>query len=158
MLIIDSDMVLDKNVVAQCVALVARGDVIAAVIPERSEGQGFWAACKALERSCYVGDDTIEAARFFTRDAVRSRHGGYDEDMILTEDRDLPARIGRQEGIGRVDAEIAATSKGSCDSATQIKEETYAASTWVHTCVATQSSRGANSYRSDLRSCATGVG
>lgn len=104
-LIIDSDMVLGKRVVEECVEAASADGFAALVIPERSVGEGFWAACKALERSCYVGDDTIEAARFFTRD-VYERYGGYDESMIGPEDWDLPARIRRHERIGRIEAEI----------------------------------------------------
>ena len=92
LLMIDSDMVLDDRVVADCVAAARSRQADAIVIPERSVGRGYWAACKALERSCYIGDDTVEAARFFTREAFR-RHGGYDERMTGPEDFDLPARM-----------------------------------------------------------------
>ena len=49
---LDSDMVLTERVLEQCVAETERADLAAIVIPEQSVGQGFWAACKALERSC----------------------------------------------------------------------------------------------------------
>lgn len=104
-LIVDSDMVLTEDVVSDCVAAAREQGLAGVVIPERSVGDGFWAACKALERSCYVGDDTIEAARFFSRKSFL-RHGGYDEGMIGPEDWDLPARIRQHEPIGRVSAEI----------------------------------------------------
>ena len=96
-LILDSDMVLEPGVVAACVEAASDGDVAAVIIPEVSVGEGFWAACKALERSCYIGDDTIEAARFFRR-AVYLEHGGYDESLTGPEDWDLPARM-RRAGV-----------------------------------------------------------
>lgn len=106
LLFIDSDMILEPEVVEECVAVSEAGHGMV-VIPESTVGAGFLAACKALERSCYVGDDTIEAARFFRRELF-VRHGGYDEQLTGPEDWDLPARM-RAEGaqVGRVNAGIA---------------------------------------------------
>src|SRR5205823_2128946 len=51
----DSDMVLERDVVEQSIALLA--DPLgpgALVVPERSFGKGYWAACRSLEKSLYT--------------------------------------------------------------------------------------------------------
>lgn len=101
-LILDADMELTPSVVADCVDLLqANPTVKAAIIPEESFGEGFWAKCKALERSCYVGDDSIEAARFFEK-AVYDELGGFDEGITGPEDWDLSRRVGSKYKIGRI--------------------------------------------------------
>lgn len=102
---IDSDMTLEPGVLADCVA-EARAGALSVVIPERSFGEGYWTSAKVLERDCYLGDETIEAARFFTRDAF-DRVEGYDEAIVAgPEDWDihervraLGARVGRSTAI-----------------------------------------------------------
>src|SRR5207245_8200868 len=69
-----------------------RAGVGAVIMPEVSTGRGFWAAAKALERACYLGDDTIEAARFFDRSLFQEL-GGFDEAVFAGEDWDLTARV-----------------------------------------------------------------
>lgn len=56
----------------------------AAVIYEIDVASGFWAKCKALERSCYQ-DSEMESARAVTRDLFFTV-GGYDEDVSSGED------------------------------------------------------------------------
>ena len=90
LLFIDSDMVLEPNVVRECVAATSAG-AAAAIIPEVSFGEGFWARCKALERSLYVGDDDIEAARFYDRELF-VQLDGFDEELNGPEDWDLSQR------------------------------------------------------------------
>src|SRR5687767_12224398 len=66
--IVDSDMELSPHVVSACVEAAKEQPALGGIIiPEESFGQGFWAQCKRLERSFYVGVDWIEAARFFDK-------------------------------------------------------------------------------------------
>lgn len=104
---VDSDMELTPRVIEDCVYEILKDGISAVVIPEISVGEGFWTKCKALERSCYIGDATIEAARFFNTN-IFFKMGGYDETIAGGgEDWDLPQRA-KQAGykIGRVDSLI----------------------------------------------------
>lgn len=105
-LILDSDMVLTRNVVNECVRRCEVGsekwEVGGVVIPEKSFGRGFWAKVKAFEREFYVGEEDIEAARFF-RKTLFEKFAGYDTAITGPEDWDLPLRM-RKKGIkiGRI--------------------------------------------------------
>jgi glycosyltransferase involved in cell wall biosynthesis len=100
LLFLDSDMILAPEILGECLEEAGRA-FCAVIVPEVSKGVGYWAAVKALERACYVGDDTIEAARFIQRELF-STVGGFDEDLTGPEDWELTARI-RQSGkpVGR---------------------------------------------------------
>lgn len=101
LLIIDSDMELGKDVVKSCLKTIETNPTAGgAIVPEESFGVGFWAQCKRLERSFYVGQDSIEAARFFRADLF-AKVGGYDETMTGGEDWDLTWRFRRRALIGR---------------------------------------------------------
>lgn len=94
----DSDMVIGRNVVSQCIVLILKSSKIKAiVIPEKSIGFGFWTKCKILERSFYLEVDWNEGARFFDREIFKEM-GGYDEENTGTEDFDLSQRIIRKYG------------------------------------------------------------
>lgn len=98
--IIDSDMKLAPTVVAECVALLqADATMAGVVVPEESFGEGFWAQCKKLERSFYVGVPFMEAARFF-RKAEYVQVGGFDENLNGNEDWDLSQRMERLGTLG----------------------------------------------------------
>ena len=103
---VDSDMTLEPEVLADCVR-AARDGALSVVIPERSFGEGYWTRAKVLERDCYLGDETIEAARFFTREAF-DRVGGYDEAIVAgPEDWDIHQRVAALGGrVGRSGAII----------------------------------------------------
>ncbi len=97
--IIDSDMVLDKDVIKNCVEVIKKtNDISGVIIPEESFGEGFWAQCKRLERSFYIGVPYMEAARFF-RKADFQKLKGYDTKMVSGEDWDLSQRI---ESLGKL--------------------------------------------------------
>lgn len=97
--IIDSDMVLSEKVIERCVdAIEERSGVSGVIIPEESFGEGFWAQCKKLERSFYVGIPYMEAARFF-RKADYQKLDGYNTKMVSGEDWDLSQRM---ESIGKL--------------------------------------------------------
>lgn len=106
LVIIDSDMELTPSVIEECIKEISKDGVGAVIIPEISVGEGFWTRCKALERSCYIGDDTIEAARFFDK-KVFWEIGGYDKEMVSGEDWDLSQKV-KAAGykISRIDSLI----------------------------------------------------
>lgn len=105
-LVPDSDMILTKDVIKQCVELITRlPEIKEVVIPEKSIGRDFWTKVKALERKCYYGEKNIEAARFIERKTFLEM-GGYDEKMTGPEDWDLPQRIAAHYPVGRIKAHI----------------------------------------------------
>ena len=97
LLINDSDIYFNHDSVKECVALIERDKCDAIILPEQSIGTGFWAKVKAFERSFYVGNDYIEAARFFKKDKFLAV-GGYDENLYAGEDWDLTIRLRRAGG------------------------------------------------------------
>jgi glycosyltransferase involved in cell wall biosynthesis len=102
---LDSDMELDPNVFSECIEKVREG-YQAVIIPEVSVGKGFWAQCKKLEKSCYIGDENIEAARVFERKTFESVKG-YDEELEAGEDWDLNQRVKKSSfSVGRIHALI----------------------------------------------------
>ena len=96
-------MELTPRVLEECVDKVSEG-YDAVIIPEVSVGVGFWAKCKSLEKKCYLGDESIEAPRFFKRNLLLSIKG-YDPKLEFGEDQDLNLRI-RKAGylIGRINS------------------------------------------------------
>lgn len=99
--IIDSDMELGADVIRDCVReVLASPGTKAVIIPEESFGVGFWARCKALERSFYTGVDAIEAARFFEKELFE-RVGGFNETITGGEDLDLTRRARKIADVGR---------------------------------------------------------
>ncbi len=104
-LILDADMKLSKDVVSDCVDTIKNEKVGGIIIPEESYGIGFWVQCKKLERSFYVGNDMIEAARFFSK-KIFVEIGGFDEDITGPEDWDLSQRVKERFGLSRIQNKI----------------------------------------------------
>lgn len=103
---IDADMEIEKEVVAQAVSLLDMDKETAAiVVPEISSGTGYWAQVRALERSCYLNEPGIEAARIFRKEAF-IKIGGFDKNLIAAEDWDLTVRIKKMGKIGRTSGKI----------------------------------------------------
>jgi glycosyltransferase involved in cell wall biosynthesis len=104
---IDSDMVVEPNVATAIAAtFTAAPELGALIIPERSFGEGFLVQCRVLEKSLYVGDDGVEAARVYRRTVIE-KLGGWNELLTAAEDWDLADRTA-EAGIpvGRVNAWI----------------------------------------------------
>jgi glycosyltransferase involved in cell wall biosynthesis len=100
--IIDSDMELSPEVIAECVQAVQQNaNTSAVIIPEESFGRGIWAKAKKLERSFYLGVPWIEAARFYEK-ALYQRLGGFNEQLVSGEDWDLSQRAAKESSIGRI--------------------------------------------------------
>jgi len=99
-LILDADMELQKDVVASGVDVFVKTHHKALVVPEKTVGDSFLSKVRAFERAMYVGDSTIEVARFFDR-KVFNEFGGYDTALTGAEDYDLPHRISKKYTIGR---------------------------------------------------------
>lgn len=97
MLHLDADMELTRDVLKSCVEVIKLG-FGAVVIPEIGVGVGFWNTIHSFEKSLYVGDDSVESARFFSTVAYWTV-GGYNERMVLFEDKDMDLRI-RAAGYG----------------------------------------------------------
>lgn len=101
-LILDADMIVGKDVVKECIKQVSQDTKLKAlIIPEQSFGEGIWSKAKAFERSFYLGDLSIEAARFFNK-KIFKEFGGYDLSITGPEDWDLPQRIAKRYKIGRI--------------------------------------------------------
>lgn len=95
---VDSDMVLGRSVVEDCVRSAEDGSAV--VVPEVGFSDTLFVRARGLEKRCYIGDEAAEAARFFPRDRVLDL-GGYDEGLTAGEDWDLTDRWRADEGALR---------------------------------------------------------
>lgn len=107
-LFLDADMILTPSVVSECVKKMSSevktnwGGVI---IPEISFGVGFWAQVKSFERSFYINNDSVEAARFYDK-KIFNEIGGFDEAITGPEDWDFSQRVEKVYHIARIRAAI----------------------------------------------------
>ena len=81
-----SDMLRDMNYIKQAVEKINEGyDAIYASVLTDYRVEHFWGKVKALERKCYIGDNTIESARFFKKE-VWGKLGRFDENLVQIEE------------------------------------------------------------------------
>lgn len=123
LLFLDADMKLSKNVVKDCVSKMMTSHVGGIIIPEESYGIGFWANCKALERSYYLGVESIEAARFYKK-SVFNNAKGFDSNMISGEDWDLSSRVRNDFKLDRIKSFIY-HNEGNLSLVSTIKKKYY---------------------------------
>jgi len=89
---IDSDMILEKNVIEECVQFENRyGKLNGIIIPEHSIGSSFWVKVRDFERSLYAGSK-IESPRFYQKEIV-DLVGGFDEDIISFEESTISYKL-----------------------------------------------------------------
>jgi glycosyltransferase involved in cell wall biosynthesis len=89
---LDSDMVLPPTAISAALATAARTGAEAVAVPEVSVGAGFWTACRALERSCYLDDPSLHNPRLLRRELLLG-DGAFDPAMAGPEDTDLRLRL-----------------------------------------------------------------
>ncbi len=90
---VDSDFVLEPDVVKQCVEKCEKEKIDGIAIHNTSaEGLGFWADVRKYERNSYIDDNLIVGVRFFTKKAWE-QIGGFDEKLYGPEDYDFHNRF-----------------------------------------------------------------
>jgi glycosyltransferase involved in cell wall biosynthesis len=89
---IDADMVLPPTTVSAALATAEETGADAVAVPEISVGPGFWTACRALERSCYVDDPALHNPRLLRRHLLLG-DAAFDPAMAGPEDTDLRLRL-----------------------------------------------------------------
>jgi glycosyltransferase involved in cell wall biosynthesis len=91
---VDSDMILDKDLIEKCLEPCYNGveAVIVPVLPHPSGPNNFWVSCRMLETRMLMDDMVNVAPRFIDR-SVFLAIGGYDEAIVAWEDYDLHNRL-----------------------------------------------------------------
>ena len=89
---IDADMVLPPTTVSAALATATDTGADAVAVPEVSVGTGYWTACRALERSCYVDDPSLHNPRLLRRELLLG-DAAFDPAMAGPEDTDLRLRL-----------------------------------------------------------------
>lgn len=89
---IDSDMDLPAKIIEQMIDRATATDADAVFAPESTIGEGYWTACRALERSCCWDELLVQAPRLVKRDYFL-RTGGFLPSLAGTEDAELRTRM-----------------------------------------------------------------
>lgn len=89
---IDSDMEMTPGTIATLVKIAEEEHFDFLSIPERSTGNTLWARARALEKIVIDDDPDRCGARFMTRKAFDTV-GGYDEQILFSEDYNIHTRL-----------------------------------------------------------------
>ena len=89
---LDSDMILPPDAVRVALRTALETGAAGVALPERTIGDGFWTACRALERECYLDQPWLHNPRLLRRDYLL-RDGGFHLAMSGPEDADLRMRM-----------------------------------------------------------------
>ena len=92
---LDSDMILPPDTISVAMDTAMRTGAQGIALPERTVGDGFWTACRALERECYLSEPRLHNPRLLPRDFML-RSGAFNTDMSGPEDTDLRLRMRAQ--------------------------------------------------------------
>lgn len=104
-LYLDADMILDKNVIVECVQKTKGDpDLAGLYIPEIIMGDSFWCQVRRFERSFYNGT-VIDCIRFIKKDKFLSVNG-FDETMSGPEDWDLDRKIRQVGKVALISAQV----------------------------------------------------
>lgn len=95
---LDSDMVLPPRTIALALDTAEATGATGIALPERTIGEGYWTACRALERECYLDDPWLHNPRLVRRDYLLGA-GAFHLDMSGPEDADLRMKM-RSTGAG----------------------------------------------------------
>jgi glycosyltransferase involved in cell wall biosynthesis len=89
---IDADMELPPTIIERAVHAALDEGADGVFVPEVTVGDGYWTACRALERSCCIEEILVQSPRLVRRDYLR-RTGGFLESLSGTEDAELRSRM-----------------------------------------------------------------
>lgn len=89
---LDSDMVLPPEAISSALAVARSTGAAGVALPERTVGEGFWTACRALERECYLDQPGLHNPRLLRTGYLRD-DGGFHLAMSGPEDTDLRLRM-----------------------------------------------------------------
>ena len=89
---LDSDMILPPSSLQVALDTAQRSGADGVALPERTIGQGFWTAARALERECYLDQAYLHNPRLLRRSFMREG-GRFHLAMSGPEDADLRLKM-----------------------------------------------------------------
>ncbi len=96
LLYLDADMILEKNLVEECVKQIQKTKAAALHIPEKIMGKSFFSRVRNFERSFYNGT-VVDGSRFFNKEAF-IKTGGFNEQVTGQEDWSMDLQIKKNRG------------------------------------------------------------